>query len=54
MSDGMRTETFPNVPVRSARGNPDARVPKFIVWWEEYENERGRIRLDRRFLWPME
>jgi hypothetical protein len=53
VSDAARTETFSSVPGRTARGEPEARVAKFMVWWEEYENERGRIQIDRRFLWPV-
>jgi hypothetical protein len=54
VSNGGRVESFAVVPVRTVRGKPEAKVPKFMVWWEEYENERGRIRLDRRFLWPVD
>ncbi len=54
VSNGDRIESFAVVPVRAVRGKPKAKVPKYMVWWEEYENERGRIRIDRRFLWPVD
>jgi hypothetical protein len=54
VSNGAQTESFSATPIRTAKGKPEGRAPKFMVWWEEFENERGRIRLDRRFLWPVE
>jgi hypothetical protein len=53
VSNGAQTESFAATPVRTAKRLPEGRVPKFMVWWEEYANERGRIRIDRRFLWPV-
>lgn len=51
---GARVASFSSVPVRTAKGDPEDGMSKFMAWWEEYENECGKYRLDRRFLWPLD
>jgi hypothetical protein len=50
---GTFVQSFPSTPVRTQAPKQNQNRHMFLSGFEEFRNENGTYRLDRRFLWPV-